>query len=389
MAFVTYYEPFNLSYLDKIFSDNLFKSKRLFKEDLLETHCDLLVLNESFNLSALKDLPTYILALTSVILSKKYYSCVYTWYDEYYNKERVVTLYSLTTLHLTLSPPQKKKKVALETRFKDCPLPTEFITITNMHTKGGRLYGTHVQNTKETLYEVFEITHDYTIAYKNTSVVLYNCNENLFWKLRQCEIVALKGYTFSDTSLENLPTSTFLTDLISQLYNTPGTLIKTEICVPSELLTEGFNVNLLQHINKTYLNVCMSDTVGFVIQVLNLHHVDNIYICKADSTNRCQVEFLAQCLKVTLYRFYTGVIKFCVPNIGMVVDVSEFSRHDFKCQFLIKADTIVYDPTFKTFNYPCGCQFEVGAKVKFEPSIIEFDNLKKVFNCQGSHVCPI
>jgi len=388
MTFVTYYEPFNLPYLDDLFASALLKSKRLFKENLLETHCDLLVLNEPFNLSVLKDLPSHILALTSMNLNKKYYSCVHTWRDEYHDKLRLVKLFSLTNLSLSFE--LTKKKSTLETRFKACPLPTEFITIDNMYTKKGNLYGKDIED--QTLYQVFELTHDHTVVHKNTPVVLYNLKENLFWKLRSCEILALKGYNFTynqvdSSTLEQLPSVTFLSNLIDQLYKTPQTIIKTEICVPSEILTERFKVNLLQSITTSYLNVCFSESVGFIFQILNLLQVNNIYICKADSTNRCQVEFVTRCLKVALYRLYQGTIKFCVPNIGMVVDVPEFSQHGFKCQFLIKANKVTYDPIGKTFNYPCACQFEVGTKVKFEPEIVEFDSLKKVYNCQGSHVC--
>lgn len=388
MTFVTYYEPFNLPYLNEIFSTALIKSKRLRKENLLETHCDLLILNEPFNLSVLKDLPSHILTLTSMNLSKKYYSCIYTWRDEYHDEERFVKLYSLTILNLTIELPPKKK-LTLETRFNECPSPTDFICIDNMYTKKGNLYGRHVKD--QTLYQMFELTHDHTVVCKNTPVVLYNLNKNLCWELRSCEILALKGYNFQDKvdplTLKQLPPVTFFSNLIDQLYKTPQTIIKTEICVPSEILTERFKVNLLQHITTSYLNVCLSESVGFIFQILNLLQVNNIYICKADSTNRCQVEFVTHCLKVTLYRLYLGTIKFCVPNIGMVIDVPEFSQRDFKCQFLIKADKVTYDPIGKAFNYACGCQFEVGTKVKFEPDIIEFDNLKKVYNCQGSHMC--
>ena len=389
MAFVTYYEPFGLPYLDKIFSTALLKSKRLLKGDLLETHCDLLILNEPFNLSLLKGLPSHILTLASINLNKKYYSCVHLWKDEYHDKERFVKLFSLTSLNVSFKGSSKQKKPTLETRFKECPLPTEFVNIDNMYTKKGNLYGKDVAD--QTLYQVFELSHDHTLTYKNTPVVLYNLKENLFWKLRSCEILALKGYHFQDEvdspALEQLPPVTFFSDLIDQLYKTPQTIIKTEISVPSEILTHKFRTNLLQHITTSYLNVCFNESVGYIFQVLNLLQVHNIYLCKADSTNRCQVEFMTRCLKVTLYRLYLGAIKFCVPNVGMVVDVPEFSQHDFKCQFLIKANKITYDPEVKSFNYPCGCQFKVGTKVKFEPDIVEFDSLKKVYNCQGSHVC--
>ncbi len=391
MAFVTYYEPFNLPYLDEIFASSLLKSKRLSKENLLEEHCDLLVLNEPFNLSVLKDLPSHILALTPMTLSKKYYSCVYSWKDEYHDKERFVKLFSLTNLSLSFKLP-KQKKSTLELRFAACPLPTEFITIDNMYTKKGNLYGRHVQDETRPLCQVFELTHDHTVTCKDTPVVLYDLRVNLFWKLRSCEILALKGYNFKNvevdsSTLTQLPTITFLGDLIDQLYKTPQTVIKTEVCVPSEILTERFETDLLQHVTASYINVCFNENVGFIFRIMNLLKIHSVYLCKADSSNRCQVEFVTRCLKVNLYRLYLGSIKFCVPNIGMVVDVPEFSQHDFKCQFLIKADTIEYDSLTKTFNYPCGCQFEIGTKVKFEPDIIEFDSLKKVYNCQGSHVC--
>lgn len=388
MAFVTYYEPFNFPYLDAIFSKALIKSKRVLKEDLLETKCDLMLLNEPFNLSILKNLPSYILTLTSITLNKKYYSCMFMWKDEFHDQERFVRLYSLTNLHLTFN--LKQKKQTLSQRFKDCPAPTEFITICDLSTKKGHLYGNH----GSTVYQVFELAHDCQVVYKSTPVVLYNLAKNLFWCIRSCEILALKGYTLNleDSkvdfeALEHLPSLPFLTSLVDQLFKSPKTILKTEVCIPSEFLNERLMTNLLQHITETYLHVCFNETVGFISQILCLLHVHSIYFCKADSTNRCQVEFETHALKVSLYRFYLGTMKFCVSDIGMVIDVPEFSQHGFKCQFLIKADKATFDPIIRTYTYPCGCKFEVGTKVKFEPEIIEYDNLKKVFNCQGCHVC--
>lgn len=186
--------------------------------------------------------------------------------------------------------------------------------------------------------------------------------------------------------LAAIPSPVYLfTEIFKQLFVSPMSTIFTTLTIPHEMLGKNLKENILTLLKKTYEKKCTNKLYGYVLDVIAVEDIFDLYISEADCSNKVYVTYTIRSVKPRLNNVYVGKVKSCFAT-GILTDIKMFSEKGFDCNVLVLSD--VFDKKNKVNHFTkCPCVFGKGDDIVFQITELDYNINNNTFACVGTHKC--